>query len=314
MAASIAEDGNYATLVEVAQTTNETLELEWTKAKWRGVWKANPQARNGIQRALSRAYYISDKLGYVHTDANCRGVVVGDIHSPFMDRRAIELACKVIEEYNPDILIYNGDDLDCRSISKFDREPKRDDTIQAEIDIWHTDAVIPLNSAAPRAQKLKFLGNHCHRLTRLIWSNPGLEGLRALEWPALLELDKFGIEFAVRGIRFGDLLEVSHGEYVRKWAGLSAKAEIEHRRFGISTVTNHVHRAGRFDTRCPISGRHVSGWENSCLCSLDPEYMTEPDWRHGLAKFDVRDGDVGVEQVVFTQEYRAFSGGKWFSA
>ena len=300
------------TLAEVGRKVNDDLEhIEWSDDTWRGKWKAFPEYRIQIQRLLGGDYYTGQpRNGIVTLEGNWHGAIVSDIHSPFHDAEAIKLAAAVIKWWNPNILIYNGDDLDCYLLSVFDKNPSRALNLQGEIDLWHQEATAPLNRAAgSNCRKIKLLGNHEHRFRKVLWKNPGLYGLRALEWPALLGLPERGMDFVEMSVRFNKTLEVTHGERVNKWSGMSAKAESEKRRYSISTATGHVHRSGRFDT-WTING-HIQAQEIPCLMDLSPEYMTEPDWVQGLTLFDVKDGHLYLESIKFNDDYSCFAGKDW---
>jgi hypothetical protein len=49
------------------------------------------------------------------------------------------------------------------------------------------------------------------------------------------------------------------------------------------------------------------------MCTLDPEYMVDPDWVQGVTLFVVRDGAVQIEPVLFTPDYQAMIGKQYFS-
>ncbi len=166
-------------------------------------------------------------------------------------------------------------------------------------------------AALGKARKIKVPGNHEDRLRRKLWANPDLFGIGALELPELMQLRRYGIEYAELRVRFGNVLEVTHGTRVSKWAGYTARLEQEQRRYSISTITGHVHRVGRFQTR--IGNGYSVGQEAPCMCTLDPEYMTDPDWVQGVTLFVVRDGAVQIEPVIFTPDYKAMCGKQYFS-
>ena len=42
----------------------------------------------------------------------------GDIHAPFQDDYAIDLACSILEDYQPDIGINGGDSTDFYKVSR----------------------------------------------------------------------------------------------------------------------------------------------------------------------------------------------------
>lgn len=147
-------------------------------------------------------------------------------------------------------------------------------------------------------------------MIRTLWRNPGLYGIRSLEWRSLFELDKYNIELAKQSVFFGQVLEVSHGVKVSKWSGYSARMEAERRRYRISTVTGHVHRQGRWQTN--VRGDSIIAQEAGCLCDLSPEYVIDPDWVQGFVLAEVHNGNVRIDPVEIYSDYTCTAGGKWF--
>lgn len=290
-------------LAAVGRAVNEALDIDLSEAAWRGLWQRNDTERERTRKALGTELLAQRRQKIARIDGNVRGVVVNDIHAPFHDKNAVVLATKLIRYYDPDVLVYDGDVLDFHGLSTYDKNPARIWRLQDEIDTCHVEIFAPIGGAAKRAKKKFLPGNHELRLRKYLWRHPELFGLKVLELPSLLELDRFGIEYAELCVMVGDVLEISHGTRVSKWGGMSAKAEQELRWYAISTITGHVHRAGRFQTN--TGGIDRIGQESPCLCSLEPEYMHEPDWVQGLTFFEVRGGALQINTVQFTADYIA---------
>jgi len=303
----------FDSLANVARAVNEALDIDMTASAWRGLFVRNPEQRERIRKKLGTEKRQVSKV--LRIDGDVRGIVFSDVHAPFHDKNAIALAAKVAKWWQPEITIYNGDDHDFYKLSRFSQNPERTERIQDEIDIWHIEVIAPIQAALPQKRReILLLGNHGRRLLHHLWANPQLYGIRALEIPALLELERLKIEYAETKVLFGDVLEVSHGTRVRSMAGYSAKAESEKRRYGISTITGHVHRAGRFTTRT------ARGWvysqEAPCLCRLDPEYADDPDWVdwiQGVTLFEIRGRNLRIDAVEFYPDYTCMVGKQHFS-
>lgn len=298
----------FSSLAQVARAVNDALGLAWSAGAWRGLWVRNPEVAERVRKRLGTASREVPRTITVTGDV--RGIVFSDIHAPFHDKNAIALAAKVAKWWQPQVAIYNGDDLDFYQLSRFDKNPARTWRTQDEIDIWHIECVAPINAALGKCRKIKVPGNHEDRLRRKLWANPDLFGLRSLELPELLQLTQYGIEYAELRVRLGNVLEVSHGTRVAKWAGYTARSEQELRRYSIDTITGHVHRAGRFATR--VGDRYSAGYEAPCLASLDPEYMVDPDWAQGVTLFQIVGNKAHVQTVLFTLDYTAMVGRQIF--
>jgi predicted phosphodiesterase len=240
-----------------------------------------------------------------------RGAVVSDEHSPYHDPRAIALANKVLAWWEPEILILNGDQLDFDELSCFEKDAKRTQQTQSEIDIWHTEVLEGQLTACTGAEVIKLDGNHEKRLLKKLAKSEGLDSLRNFCMQTALELDKFGIKHDPYAVRFNDQLLVTHGESALKWSGSSVKAELENFRYGINIIIGHCHRGGTVQIQT-MAG-HVTGQENPCLCSLRPHYLNTADWVQGLTLFDVTPTACFLQAVTFSRDYQTTVGKQHFS-
>lgn len=216
-------------------------------------------------------------------------VIYGDSHFPFQDDKALRVVAGIVVDAKPDLVVHLGDLVDCyQGLSKYSTDPTRLHSLQDEIDAArvHLHQIADL---APSAEKILLGGNHEDRLRKTIWDLPGrfraLTELRVFQksmtWPALLELDAIGwdwVDYRAQPVvgKIPKLL-LKHGDTVRKWAGATGLAEWQkHARSGAS---GHTHRLGTFYHR-DMNGSHV--WhEVGCTCTLEPEYVRQPDWTHG---------------------------------
>jgi predicted phosphodiesterase len=217
-------------------------------------------------------------------------VILGDSHAGFEDRSAHSIAEQVIRKVKPEYLIHLGDLMDAYSISRFDKDPTRLDTLQSEINVGR-NILARLSAASPNSKKYLLAGNHENRLQRLICNldGPARELARldsfqeAMTWQSLLKLSISGWRFIpeakqpLAGIIPG--LVLKHGSVVRRYAGYSAKGEFDS--LHCSGISGHTHRQAIYN-HDDFNGSHV--WiENGCLCRLDAEYMSGPaNWQQGF--------------------------------
>jgi predicted phosphodiesterase len=214
----------------------------------------------------------------------------GDSHIPFHDPAALKLVQAVAKDLKPDVLIHMGDLVDAWQISRFDKDPTRNDSLQDNIDEARQH-LAEMALVVPKSRRILLEGNHENRLTRLIWGLFGaareLPKLRLftqhMTWPTLLELDAIGWEWVGdREQTKTSLLPriiAKHGTVVRKWSGATARGEWE--KYGRSGVSGHTHRLGDFLHR---DSNGVARWlETGCTCLLDPPYGTDFDWAQGCA-------------------------------
>lgn len=221
-----------------------------------------------------------------------------DEHVPFHDMRAIELAMKICEDFQPDILPAGSDGMDHYSISKYDKNPTRvkGASLQFEIDEWQK-IERGWNSVARGAYRPFIEGNHEDRRRRWLWRHPEIEGLRVLEPRLLYGLDELGITIPVDNeFVVGDTL-FWHGKRVSKHSAYTAKGELEDLSYVMNSFTGHTHRMGIYykTTRRGL----VYSVEGGCLCDLHPEYVSHPNWQQGVTLAWVGNEITTFEQVPF---------------
>jgi hypothetical protein len=282
---------------------------------------SRPGVRNPEPPAAQRPAILDELQGFVHpapfavtypavspptSSEVITAVLYGDTHGQYIDPEAEAVFLSVLRDVAPDIVVHVGDLVDAYNLSSFDRDPLRKESLQDEIDAGRTH-LARVRAVVPGAHFRLLEGNHEDRLRRTLWRADGparevlsLQTVRdAVTWPALLRLDDLGIEFTSAFDQpLADLLPkfiLKHGNVVRKWSGWSAKGEWE--RYGKSGASGHVHRLGMFFHR-DWNGNHV--WaETGCLCSLNPDYMRDPDWQQGfvVASFERSTGAFQIEPV-----------------
>lgn len=217
-------------------------------------------------------------------------VVASDFHYPYHDVTTQANFQHFLSEFKPDILVINGDFLDFSPVSHFDKKPADPTSIADEITGGRALLKKLSDIVGPDCRKHFNAGNHEDRLRRYLWHQaPALSELESIGLPTLLGLNESGFSYTPYydpihgspdrspGIDLYGLL-VTHGTIVRKWSGASARAHYE--KYGGSGIIGHVHRVGSFVHR-DYRGSYI--WvESGCMCSIDPNYTTMPDWSQGF--------------------------------
>ena len=221
-------------------------------------------------------------------------LVYGDTHFPYHDERAVNILFMYLKQYQPDIVVINGDIADFYSISPFDKNPDHFD-LQYEIDLVkeHFDK---LRNVVGNKTKIYYIGdNHCTgRLQRYVYKNPELYGLEALKLENLFEFKKYKIKYIGADIGYwkkesgylelGDVV-IMHGDrslngaVISKYAGYSAKntmMSIQH-----SVVINHCHRLAIVSHQ--QYDKIMYGIEAGCLCHKVPT----ANWQQGFVTFEL---------------------------
>ena len=246
-------------------------------------------------------------------------VVLNDLHIPDHDPKAVALVEKFIAKADPDFVVLNGDILETKAVSKWPRNPTEEslENLQTEISTakkW----LARIRDLAPSAKIAYIEGNHEHRLKSYLYSNaPALAFLDDVSMPALLGLRGLEISYIhTKGakwtdtyIRWGDLL-IGHFDSCSKSAGATALKLLD--KYGISLIQAHTHKQATVHAKGLLSGL-IGGWENGCLCHLEPDYMAMANWSHG---FCIVHKEVGgrffqVEPISIV-DYRMRYGGDFF--
>lgn len=224
-------------------------------------------------------------------------LVLSDIHIPFHDLEALTTALEFGAAREPDVVLLNGDILDCYDISRFMKEQDRPsivDEIQMGIEF-----LALLREQFPAARIIYKLGNHEERMRNYILKNaPEFGNLEALEFHSLLQFDKYRIERVDRQIIKAGKLNILHGHEmgesvfspVNPARGMFLKAKA-------NTLVGHYHQSSHH-SEGDLNGNKVGVWSTGCLCSLSPEYrpFAYTKWKHGFAYVTVEaDGTFTVE-------------------
>lgn len=229
--------------------------------------------------------------------------VIGDVHLRYVDPAAYDLMLAVLEFVRPHAVILNGDIIDCTGLSKYSKDPDDVDVLQEELHAWERFVRAVKRTVGEDKPISYTMGNHEARLERYLMDNaPALRSLEALSLPSLMRFDEYGVKFQRDEIVLAENnLVVHHGTKVRGWSGMSAKAELEKRRFQVSSLSGHTHRMGVVYTSLPYSNRVVGAWEGGTLHRLDADYIPggNPDWQQGMTVLEVRGREFRVTPLLF---------------
>ncbi|HBT77054.1 MAG TPA: hypothetical protein DEB39_09040 [Planctomycetaceae bacterium] len=232
-------------------------------------------------------------------------ICISDLHLPSHNVKAVKMVVDFIREQKPGRIHVLGDAIDMWTLSRFDKDPARRLNLQEELDAVR-DWLRELRDAAPHSQIIYSEGNHEYRLRKYLMSEAkALAGLRALSLDQLLDFQKLRIRFQTqdRPYRIGHLL-FTHGQFVSRWSGMSAKRHFE--QFGCCVIHGHTHRLGAF-YHTDINDCY-GAWEVGCLSTLNPDYVTAPDWQNGFAVVHHSSKYFSVELVAIIRDQFAFRG------
>lgn len=238
-------------------------------------------------------------------------VILNDTHNPFQDQRALKEVELFLGDLQPGLLIYAGDLCDFYGLSKFDKNPARANKLQKDLD--STKAMIKRQRLLlPNTRMIEEDGNHDDRLRRYLWSGaPALASLDCLTIEGLYGLADNGVEHVnyEEGININGIFNVLHGDLVRAHSGYTAKGMYD--KHGGCGIHGHTHRGGTY-LRRDRSGTY-GWWENYCLCSLDPDWIKNPNWQQGFSLVHFTKDRFWVEAVQIINK-KFMYGGKVYGA
>ena len=224
-----------------------------------------------------------------------RTLVLGDIHLPYHDRDALELALKYGEERGIDGIVLLGDIVDCHTISSHVKDPEArsfsEELTCARQFLRH------LRQRFPEAKIVYREGNHEARQQRYMMTRaPELIGCSEFRMDVLLGLFDLGIDYVSekRRIKMGDYLTLLHGdEFIGNFGGVNPARNM-FMKAKTCVMSGHNHRTSEHTERA-LDDRVVTCWSIGCLCDMQPLYMPYNNWNLGFALVSLEDNDFRVE-------------------
>jgi hypothetical protein len=222
-----------------------------------------------------------------------RVLITSDYQYPFVDEPLLGAVEEFIQDWKPNDLIYNGDILDCYSLSVFDKNPFRKFNLMTEIEM-----------AADMLRRHKRLsggrlwwidGNHEQRVLRNMW-RAGDAAWLMRDLPEAMGLDELTEGFVPYGKHIDYLgFIITHGNWVSQFSGYTARKHLE--KYRSSGASGHTHRLGSyFATDSQYRGH--AWYETGCMCRMDLEYnLSHPNWQHGFVIGRVYDGMLFPQTV-----------------
>lgn len=250
--------------------------------------------------------------------------MLNDLHIPFHDERALNLACEILRDVQPNLIVLNGDIVDFFAISKFDKDPRR--RLELAKEIKQSRETLKKLFEKFTTVWIYIEGNHENRLRKYIWNRATeLIGLEELELENLLKLKEHGVlylrqldtpqpidQFATPQVKVG-LLYIAHGDTFRLNANSVGVARCLFLRTFKNLLIGHWHRADKWE-QMDYEGRLHGCWVVPCLCYQRPNWDTGRIWGQGMALIEVSaSGFFRVDVVSFIKEngnLLAFVGGK----
>jgi predicted phosphodiesterase len=212
-------------------------------------------------------------------------LVMSDIHVPYHDERALEAAIEHGIKRKADIIVLNGDIIDCAALSRHEKSPEQRMGLTGEIERTR-ELMALLRSTFPDAQIIYNEGNHEQRLPRYISAHaPELWNLAQLDMRSLLHLPQHNIQWlaSMQSLLLGEL-HVIHGHEYRN-SGINV-ARTVYIAAASNVLMGHHHRSQEYTHRT-IGNKVMGVWSTGCLCQLSQPWLIHNQWIHGFAHIEL---------------------------
>jgi hypothetical protein len=200
-----------------------------------------------------------------------KSVLLPDVHHPHIDERVIDAVFHFVMDYDPDEIVFMGDQISLDCISAWNkRKPllKEGQRLKKDYDNFNEDILLPLERLiSPETRKVFMMGNHENRVKLYIEEHPELEDLIDIE--RNLNLEERGYKVVpFNGIYKIGKLNVIHGYYWNKYHAAKTLDAFEG-----NVVYSHVHNPQMYAKVSPVDARgYHTATSLPCLCNIKPDY------------------------------------------
>lgn len=244
---------------------------------------------NSVEAIEANPFYlpVSDSKEWkpyvILASSNDRTLILNDIHLPYHEKQAIELAIKEGKRRQVNRIILNGDTLDFYQLSRFSRDPRLR-SFSGEIEMGK-QLIEALREQFPDAEIIWKDGNHEERYQHYLEANAKeLIGVAEFRFEVLMDFFNSGVVYVndKRPIHLGHNILVHGHEFgqqifspVNPARGLFMKAKH-------NSACGHHHATSEHTARS-LDGKVIVCWSVGCLCHINPAYRPINDWNHGFA-------------------------------
>jgi predicted phosphodiesterase len=193
-----------------------------------------------------------------------------DLHKPYTDEKALDLAFDVAKDHHPRQIILGGDIADFHWYSTHDKNPDCYDA-QYEVDSV-LDFFLKLRNNFPNSEIIFIEGNHDARFAKYIYKNaPHLYGF--INLAGLFQLDKFDIKLVpiAPDQKFSVLESGLMARHEPVSSGKNHTSITLERSFS-SVIYGHLHRNAT-SSAVALDGREYKAISTACLCDKNSPAM-----------------------------------------
>lgn len=245
-----------------------------------------------------------------------QALLLGDVHRPFHDEYAWELALKIVEAEKPEIVAQVGDLGDFHAVSRHPKKFGREQVFARELEGVQAGTREFISASSHRKLRLRIIlqGNHEESFERYVaWNAPQIEGL-VPDGPSLI-----GFPLSERNVwvPYRDSIDIGKVTLVHDIGHSGRNAVMQNlTAAGRNIVGGHTHGAGIEWGGTTHGDAHFSmivGWlgDKSKITYLHPNQMRH--WRQGLGQLliDERTGFVWPTFIPFVGYSAVVNGSRY---
>jgi len=216
-----------------------------------------------------------------------RVLILSDIHVPYHNQKALNIALNYGLEKKVDTIILNGDVLDWYSVAKYIKDPTKS-FLQDEIE--KGIKVISEIRKGFKNQKIIFkVGNHDERVEKhIITQCPEFFNLSALKFDSLLNLKQLKIDTVdeKKFIKVGKMTVIHGHEFSCGGGTYLAKTFLK--KVDDNVCFGHFHRSDE-EFQVDLYNNRKESYAMGCLCELSPDYRPYNNWNLGFGYLEILD-------------------------
>lgn len=238
----------------------------------------------------------SEWLPFDIPKGNDKLLILSDVHIPYHNIKALELAIKYGKDRGCNAVVLNGDIMDCYALSRYEKDPRKRRFAQELEDTRQFLGYLKQELNCPIYYKL---GNHEERY----------EAYLRIKAPEILDIEEFRLDVLLRFGEYGaqlisdkriikaGKLNVLHGhEFGRSVFSPVNPARGYYNRAKSSMIAGHNHQTSEH-TESNLNGKIVTCWSTGCLCELHPAYMPINKWNYGFAFVTLEGEEFDVDNL-----------------
>lgn len=219
-------------------------------------------------------------------------LLLSDIHIPYHNEEALEVALQYGEDNNADHILLNGDTCDFYNVSSYNKDPE-ERNLSNELQKTR-QFLAHVRERFPKAKIVFKIGNHEDRWEKyLINKAPELLGISQFKMNEILNFDKWDVDLvtSMQKIKAGKHLTILHGHETRNSGVYPARTLLT--RTKVCSIAGHNHRTSTYGEKT-ADNKYLYSWTLGCLCDMTPDYMPINQWNHGFGWLELKGNDFTV--------------------